>query len=88
MNAAGTVDLIANAGTIIETGTLIAGLLIGSANAAANFGGAMTGTTYVNQVGTLGSFTAASLVLNDGAALTVAGPVNGGSSVAILDARR
>ena len=85
VNAAGTVDLIANAGSIIETGTLIAGLLIGSANAAANLGGAMTGTTYVNQVGTLGSFTATSLVLDDGVALTVAGPVNGGSSVAIGD---
>ncbi len=85
---AGTTQLIANgtivgSGMITETGTLIAGTLTGSSFAATNLLGA---TAVANQVANLGSFTAAEFALNDGAALAVAGPVNGGTSVTILDA--
>ena len=73
----GTVDLIAT-GPIIEGtgGQVIAGTLIGSANAA-SLGG-------TNLVGTLGSFTTvAGLALADAEALTVAGPVTDGQSIAL-----
>jgi filamentous hemagglutinin family protein len=81
---AGTVDLIANVGTISETGTLIAGLLIGTAVGTADLSGAGPS---VNQVSQLSSppifgtnivgrnFTASSVTLRDGLGLTVGGSV-------------
>ena len=81
----GTTSLIANGGSIVETGTLIAGTLSGSASAAANLAGFVNGAVFANQVGTLGNFTAASFVLNSNTGLAVTGIVNGGSSVAIDD---
>src|SRR6202012_5338724 len=80
----GMTVLIASGGSIVETGTLIAGTLSGSSTGATSLTGA---TTITNQLLNLGSFTAASFVLNDGTALAVAGPVNGGSSATILDAQ-
>jgi filamentous hemagglutinin family protein len=62
----GTTSLIATAGSIGETGTLIAGTLSGSAATSAKLNA-------VNQVGTLGNFTAASFALNDTTPLIVAG---------------
>ncbi|HUN40417.1 MAG TPA: filamentous hemagglutinin N-terminal domain-containing protein [Acetobacteraceae bacterium] len=79
----GPVSLIATNGSINETGTLIAGMLSGSAQAGANLSGSLNGTAFANQVGTLGNFSAAGFVLDNGTALTVTGIVNGGSSVAI-----
>ena len=79
---AGTVNLIATAGTIDETGTLIVGALTGSSTGATTLTGA-TATT--NQVATLGNFTAAGFSLNDGKALSVTGNVNGGATLAIVD---
>jgi filamentous hemagglutinin family protein len=78
----GTVSLIATTGTIAEGGTLIAGTLSGSSKGATTLSGA---TTTINQVATLGGFTAAGFSLNDGAILTVSGVVNGGTSAAIVD---
>ncbi|HUB14477.1 MAG TPA: filamentous hemagglutinin N-terminal domain-containing protein, partial [Acetobacteraceae bacterium] len=83
----GTVDLITTAGPINETGTLMAGVLIGSASGTASFAGATNGGTFANQIGGLGNFSATALALNDATALTVTGPVNGGSNVAIDDAQ-
>ncbi len=76
---AGTTSLVANVGTISETGILIAGTLSGSATGAANLTGA-------NQVGTLGNFTASGLTLSDQTDLSVTGAVNGGASATLLDA--
>ncbi len=73
---AGTVDLIATAGTINETGTLIAGMLSGGSTGATT----LTGS---NQVASIETFTAADFTLNDGTSLTVAGLVNGGASATI-----
>ena len=83
----GTTSLVSNAGTINETGTLIAGTLSGSAAngtlaALADLTGA-NGT--VNQIGTLGAFTAGSFVLNDGTGLTVSGPLTAATSATIVD---
>jgi filamentous hemagglutinin family protein len=75
---AGTVSLIANAGTIGETGAIIAGTLSGSSVGATT----LTGT---NQIGTLGNFAAAGFALNDTINLLIAGVLNGGPSVAIQD---
>ncbi len=73
----GAIALHATAGTIGETGTMIAGTLSGGATGAATLAGA-TGTA--NQIGTLSSFsvTNGDLTLNDGKALTVAGTVSAG----------
>jgi len=82
----GPVSLIATTGSISDTGTLIAGTLTGSAAAGANLAGFVNSTTFANQVGTLGNFNVGapdSFVLNSDTALTVAGTVSGGSSVAI-----
>ena len=65
----GTTSLIATTGSIGETGTLIAGTLSGSAAANATFTG-------INQIGTLGNFTAASFTLHDATPLTVAGSLS------------
>ncbi len=78
----GTTTLIANAGSIDETGTLVVGTLTGSATGAANFSGAAPGT---NTIVHLGSFTASPFTLDDGVALSVAGPVVSGSSITITD---
>ena len=60
----GTVGLIATAGTIDETGTLIAGTLSGNSTGATTLTGA---TPTTNQVATIGiAFTAAGFTLNDG----------------------
>jgi hypothetical protein len=53
---AGTVSLVANTGTIGETGTLISGTLSGSAVGTANLLGA---SPTANQVATLSNFSAA-----------------------------
>ncbi len=76
---AGTTSLVANAGTISETGTLVAGTLSGSATDAASLTGA-------NQIGTLGNFTASGLTLSDQTDLRVTGAVDGGASATLLDA--
>ncbi|HEX3400110.1 MAG TPA: filamentous hemagglutinin N-terminal domain-containing protein [Acetobacteraceae bacterium] len=78
----GTVGLVANVGTINETGTLVSGVLTGSAIGAATFAG--TGPT-TNQVATVSNFTAAGLTIRDGSSLTLKGTVNGGPSVTVLD---
>lgn len=79
---AGTTALFATqAGTITEAGALTIGTLSGSAGAARLTPGSGPG----NQVATLGSFSAGKLALDDTAALTVAGPVAIGTSVAITD---
>jgi hypothetical protein len=78
----GTVALVANTGTINETGTLIAGTLSGSASGAASFTGA---TPTTNQVGTVSNFTASGFTLDDGVNLTLSGTVNGGPSVTLVD---
>ena len=79
-----SVSLVANNGTIDETGSVTTTTLTGSATGATSLSGcdepAPTRST------TLGSFSAAGFTLNDGLALAVAGPVNGGSSATILDA--
>jgi filamentous hemagglutinin family protein len=78
---AGTMALVANVGTISETGTLIAGVLGGSAVGVADLLGAGAS---VNQVATLGAqgkpitlvlrdFIASNFALRDGAGLTVTG---------------
>ncbi|MEJ0018321.1 MAG: filamentous hemagglutinin N-terminal domain-containing protein [Acetobacteraceae bacterium] len=79
----GTTSLVATTGTISEPGFLISGTLSGSAATRADLSGV---SPSVNQVGTLGSFTAVDFVLNDGIALNVVGPVIASSSVAIEDA--
>jgi hypothetical protein len=78
----GAVALIANVGTISETGTLIAGVLTGTAVGTADMLGA---STYANQVPVLGvhiaafpgagNFDAGSVALQDGVGLTVGGLV-------------
>ena len=75
---AGTTTLIATAGTIGETGSLLVGSLAGSSTGA-------TSLTASNTIAALGSFTADGFTLHDGTALTVNGPLNGGASVAIVD---
>ncbi|HUB16032.1 MAG TPA: S-layer family protein, partial [Acetobacteraceae bacterium] len=82
VSSTGTVAL-QSGGTIYQNGSLIAAILTGSAAGAANLLGSIP---TANQIGTLGSFSAGGFALNDGEALAVAGPVNGGASVAIVDA--
>ncbi len=82
---AGTTSLVANAGTIGETGTLIAGTLTGSATKGAALQTAsLIGTG--NRIATLGSFEASGFTLDDGAGLVVAGPLIVGGSATIVDA--
>ncbi len=80
---AGTTSLIANAGTISETGTLIAGTLIGSATS----GTASQPVSLIgaNSIGTLAGFTASDFTLDDGTSLTVTGPLVAGTSATIVD---
>ncbi|HET7880648.1 MAG TPA: hypothetical protein VFL55_07155, partial [Acetobacteraceae bacterium] len=78
----GTTSLIANAGTISETGILISGTLSGSALAAADFSGS---TSTTNQVGHVGNFTASGFNLSDGIDVTVTGTLNGGPRLTLLD---
>jgi hypothetical protein len=77
----GQMSLFANAGTISETGTLITGALFGSVAAAAN----LKGTAFSNQIGTLVSFTAAGIALDDGIPLTIGVGVSGGPSLVVND---
>ena len=87
---AGTVNLVANTGTISETGTLIAGVLTGTAFGVADLLGAGPSVNQVAAVGSApiigdgiipgGTFTASSFALRDGAALTVAGTVSATSA--------
>ena len=80
---AGTTNLIANAGTIRETGTLIAGTLSGSAmDGVAPQAASLIGA---NSIGTLGGFTASAFTLDDGTSLVVAGPITAGTSASIVD---
>ena len=79
---AGTTSLIANAGTIDETGTLIAGTLSGSAAAAATLTGT---TTTINRVARIANFTASGFTLDDGSSLDVTGALAGGPSATLLD---
>ena len=78
---AGDLVLI-SAGTISESGTLlVSGTLTGSAAGTAT----LIDPGFSNQIANLGSFSAAGFALNDGAALTVAGPLDGHASVVIDD---
>ena len=76
----GTVNLIADAGTTTETGTLVSGTLTGSSTGATNLVG-QTPTT--NQIAALGNFSATDFVLNDGIGLAVNGTLNGGRPQAL-----
>ncbi|MEJ0046316.1 MAG: hypothetical protein WDN04_09450 [Rhodospirillales bacterium] len=82
---AGTVTaathLTLTAGTIDETGTIVAALLTGSATGSASLIGS-------NQIAALGDFAAAGFTLNDTPDLAVTGTVDGGTSVAITGHRR
>ncbi len=78
----GTVNLVADAGTITETGTLVSGTLTGSSTGATNLVG-QTPTT--NQIAALGNFSATDFVLNDGIGLAVNGTLNGGPAASIVD---
>ena len=78
----GTVGLFATSGSISETGTLVAGTLSGSSTGLTTLTGSSLDT---NQIATLGSFNAAGFTLNDGIALTVAGPLDGGTNATITD---
>ncbi len=74
--------VLTSSGSISEAGTLlVSGTLSGSAAGSVT----LTGAAFSNDVATLGSFTAAGLTLNDGAALRVAGPVDGMARVVIDD---
>ncbi len=79
---AGAIGLIATNGGISQTGTLIALGLTGSATGAASLAGA---TATANQIQTVGSFSAASFVLNDGTSVTFNGPLSGGSAITVVD---
>ncbi len=79
---AGTTNIVANTGSIDDTGTLIAGTLSGSAVAAADLVG---GSTTANQVATLGNFAAASFDLTDSTSLTINGAVTAGTNATITD---
>jgi filamentous hemagglutinin family protein len=82
---AGTTSLVANAGTIGESGTLIAGMLSGSAtNGDVLQAVRLLGAS--NQIPTLGSFAASDFMLDDGPSLIVTGPLVAGKSAAIVDA--
>jgi hypothetical protein len=84
VSATGAVDLVANSGTINETGTLTAGLLFGGAVGVADLLGA---TPTTNRVGTIGApgiigtnftprnFVASSVALENGTDLAVSGSV-------------
>ena len=76
--APGTLSLVATAGGISTTGAINAGLLTGNTTGSASFTGA-------DQIGTLGDFSAAGFTLLNTPDLTVAGVLNGGSTVAITD---
>lgn len=74
---AGTAVALYSAGSISEGGDGVnAGTLTGSSAGATTLNG-------FNQVGTLGSFSANGFSLTDAQALTVAGPVNAGGSLAL-----
>jgi len=71
---AGSVTLVSDNGSISETGTLIAALLTGNAAGTVDLAGA---TPTINQVATLGNFTAnGSFILNDGVNLLLNGVVS------------
>ncbi len=82
LGVAGLALLTVNGGTIIETGVISAGTLAGAATLAS-----LTGTNATaNQIGTLGSFTAGTLTLNDnGLALNIAGPIGIGASLVVVE---
>ncbi|MGB3269665.1 MAG: filamentous hemagglutinin N-terminal domain-containing protein, partial [Rhodanobacter sp.] len=79
-------DLVLNSNLIGNTVTLGSGRNIsqtGGAITATTLSGSSVGSTALNganQIGTLGSFTAANLALTNAQALTVTGPVDGGAS--------
>ena len=80
---AGSTNLIANAGTISETGTLIAGILSGNAMSSnAPQAVSLIGT---NSIGTLAGFTASGFTLDDGTSLAVTGQLVAGTSATIVD---
>ncbi len=80
LGVSGAASLVATQGSINVPGSLNAGTLTGSAITTASFGGA-------NLIGTLGNFAApTSFSLTDGRALTVAGSLTSGGSIAINDA--
>jgi hypothetical protein len=78
----GLTSLVANKGTISETGTLVTGTLSGSSAGAVLLLGATPST---NQVATLGNFNAAGFTLDDGKSLSVTGMLAGGPSATIVD---
>ncbi len=69
-----------NTGIIQETGTLIAGVLSGTASLAN-----LVDAGFSNQIATLAAFNAGTLILNDAAALSVTGPVTIGNLININD---
>jgi filamentous hemagglutinin family protein len=84
LTVTGTLDAptqiqVTTAGTLYSTGTIISGLLTGSATG----GASLIGTDLIS---TLGSFAASPFVLIDNAALTVTGPVLATASLTITDA--
>src|SRR6185312_6016534 len=74
----GTATSLTSAGAISEgaAGVITAGTLTGSSVGATTLNGA-------NQIGTLGSFTAANFALTSAQALTVDGPLDGGASTSL-----
>ncbi len=72
----GSVSLIASATTIGGTGAITTGTLTGAAIGTISLTGA-------NQIGVLGTFSAAAIFLNDGAALTVANTVSATGTVSL-----
>ncbi len=74
----GTATSLTSAGAITEgaAGVITAGTLTGSSVGATTLNGA-------NQIGTLGSFTAANFALTSAQALTVDGPLDGGASTSL-----
>ena len=74
--------VLTSAGSISESGTLlVSGTLSGSATGTAT----LTDPGFSNHIAILGSFASAGFTLNDGVALTVAGPLDGHASVLIND---
>jgi filamentous hemagglutinin family protein len=77
----GSVSLVATAGAISQTGTLIAGTVSGSATRAASLNGSGPG---IDQVATLGNFSASGLSLFDASNLTISGLAQASTNVAII----
>ncbi|MDR3534964.1 MAG: filamentous hemagglutinin N-terminal domain-containing protein [Acetobacteraceae bacterium] len=78
----GSVALVATTGSILQTGTLLAGTLSGSAAGSATLTGAAPTT---NQVDVLGTWQADTFTLNDGRSMTLAGTLAVGHAATLID---